>query len=61
MVGLVLAAMSRFATGLRDAGHRVILRTLDDPLEGVALVFGSYPTAPIHRASEHGLLVVLAW
>ena len=30
----IFAAMSRFAVGLRAAGHRVVHRTLDDPLAG---------------------------
>ena len=28
----IFAAMSRFAAGLCDAGHRVVHRTLDEPL-----------------------------
>ncbi len=33
----IFAAMSRFAAGLRDTGHRVVHRTLDEPLAGADL------------------------
>lgn len=33
----ILAAMARFAAALREAGHRVMHRTLDDPLPGADL------------------------
>jgi deoxyribodipyrimidine photolyase-related protein len=33
----IFAAMARFAEALRDAGHRVVHRTLDEPLPGADL------------------------